>query len=204
MSNWQVRHRLGCSFPVSSADFWLCLRKFCGQADRGRLAGQRREFKFHRKSAAQYSTYTHSEELRPLKQIWHRTQHGIRPHGAHAGLNPHRRAARLGIRRPAVRQLRLVESPAPSGCRFSLPDGWCVPRRARITSAPRTDGQDGRGRQAGVGPAQLRSAAPRNKLAGHGWSSATACSVWRRFGRGGLSEEQGGFTPLHCSRCSRN
>ena len=43
---------LGCSFPVRSADFWLCLRKFCGQADRGRLAGQRREFKFHRKSAA--------------------------------------------------------------------------------------------------------------------------------------------------------
>ena len=24
----------------SSADFWLCLRKFCGEADRGRLAGQ--------------------------------------------------------------------------------------------------------------------------------------------------------------------
>ena len=36
-----------------SADFWLCLRKFSGQADRGRLAGQQREFKFHRKSAAQ-------------------------------------------------------------------------------------------------------------------------------------------------------
>ena len=101
-------------------------------------------------------------------------------------------AARPRIRRPAARQLRLVESPAPSGCRFSLPDGWCVLRRARITSAPRTEGQDGRGRQAGVGPAQLRSAAPRNKLAGHGWSSATACSVWRLFGRGGLSEEQGG------------
>ena len=106
--------------------------------------------------------------------------------------SPTAAAARPGTRRPAARQLRLVESPAPSGCRFSLPDGWCVPRRARITSAPRTDGQDGRGRQAGVGPAQLRSAAPRNKLAGHGWSGATACSVWRRFGRGGLSEEQGG------------
>ena len=43
----------GCSFPLSSADFWLCLRKFCGKADRGRLAGQRREFKTHRKSTAQ-------------------------------------------------------------------------------------------------------------------------------------------------------
>ena len=48
-----INHYLGCSFPVSSADFWLYLRKFCGQADRGGLAGQRREFKFHRKSAAQ-------------------------------------------------------------------------------------------------------------------------------------------------------
>ena len=44
---------LGCRFPVNSADFWLCLRKFCGKADRGRLAGQRREFKIHRKSTAQ-------------------------------------------------------------------------------------------------------------------------------------------------------
>ena len=34
--------------------FWLCLRKFCWEADRGRLAGQRREFKTHRKSTAQY------------------------------------------------------------------------------------------------------------------------------------------------------
>ena len=46
-------YELGCEFPVSSADFWLCLRKFCGKADRGRLAGQRREFKIHRKSTAQ-------------------------------------------------------------------------------------------------------------------------------------------------------
>ena len=52
----QLGHGLGCSFPVSSADFWLCLRKFCGQADRGRLAGQRREFKIHRKSTAQVMT----------------------------------------------------------------------------------------------------------------------------------------------------
>ena len=44
---------LGCRFPVNSADFWLCLRKFCGEADRGRLAGQWREFKTHRKSTAQ-------------------------------------------------------------------------------------------------------------------------------------------------------
>ena len=44
---------LGCSFPVTSADFWLCLRNFCGKADRGRLAGQRWEFKIHRKSTAQ-------------------------------------------------------------------------------------------------------------------------------------------------------
>ena len=44
---------LGCRFSVNSADFLLCLRKFCGQADRGRLAGQRREFKIHRKSTAQ-------------------------------------------------------------------------------------------------------------------------------------------------------
>ena len=47
---------LGCRFPVSSADFWLCLRKFCGEADRGRLAGQRREFKTRRKSTAQLRT----------------------------------------------------------------------------------------------------------------------------------------------------
>merc|ERR1711884_112479 len=46
-------HHLRCRFPVSSADFRLCLRKFCGQADRGRLAWQRREFKIHRKSTAQ-------------------------------------------------------------------------------------------------------------------------------------------------------
>ena len=45
--------KLGCRFPVNSADFWLCLSKFCGEADRGRLAGQRREFKIHRKSTAQ-------------------------------------------------------------------------------------------------------------------------------------------------------
>ena len=57
---------LGCSFPVSSADFWLCLRKFCGQADRGRLAGQRREFKFHRKSAAQI---VWCGDLKPVIQI---------------------------------------------------------------------------------------------------------------------------------------
>ena len=48
-----VQHYLGCWFPVSSADFWLCLCKFCGVADRGRLAGQRREFKTYRKSTAQ-------------------------------------------------------------------------------------------------------------------------------------------------------
>ena len=51
-----LTHWLGCRFPVSSADFWLCLRKFCGKADRGRLAGQRREFKIHRKSTAQEMT----------------------------------------------------------------------------------------------------------------------------------------------------
>ena len=44
---------LGCGFPVSSADFRLCLHKFCGEAERGRLAGQRREFKTYRKSTAQ-------------------------------------------------------------------------------------------------------------------------------------------------------
>ena len=49
----QVTYDLGCRFPVNSADFWLRLRKFCGEADRGRLAGQRREFKIHRKSTAQ-------------------------------------------------------------------------------------------------------------------------------------------------------
>ena len=48
---------LGCRFPVNSADFWLRLRKSCGKADRGRLAGQRREFKLHRKSTAQFNTY---------------------------------------------------------------------------------------------------------------------------------------------------
>ena len=44
---------LGCGFLVSSADFWLCLHKLCGKADRGRLARQQREFKTHRKSTAQ-------------------------------------------------------------------------------------------------------------------------------------------------------
>ena len=34
----------------------LYLRKFCGKADRGRLAGQRREFKTYRKSTAQAVT----------------------------------------------------------------------------------------------------------------------------------------------------
>ena len=48
-----VLDKLGCRFSVSSADFWLCLRKFCGKADRGRLAGQQRELKTHRKSIAQ-------------------------------------------------------------------------------------------------------------------------------------------------------
>ena len=47
---------LGCRFSVNSADFLLCLRKFCGQADRGRLAGQQREFKIYRKSTAQMMT----------------------------------------------------------------------------------------------------------------------------------------------------
>ena len=46
-------HFLGCRFPVNTADFWLCLRKFWSEADRGRLPGQRREFKTHRKSTAQ-------------------------------------------------------------------------------------------------------------------------------------------------------
>ena len=50
---YALLHYLGCRFPVNSADFWLCLRKFCGEADRRRLAGQRREFKIHRKSTAQ-------------------------------------------------------------------------------------------------------------------------------------------------------
>ena len=45
--------RLGCGYPVSSANFWVYLRKFCVKADIGRLAGQRREFKTHRKSTAQ-------------------------------------------------------------------------------------------------------------------------------------------------------
>ena len=49
----KMNYVLGCSFPVSSADFWLCLRKFCGEAGRGRLAGQWREFKTDRKSTAQ-------------------------------------------------------------------------------------------------------------------------------------------------------
>ena len=44
---------LGCRFPVSSADFWLCLCKFCGEADRGGLARQWREFKTYRKSTGQ-------------------------------------------------------------------------------------------------------------------------------------------------------
>ena len=48
-----LNYVLGCRFPVSSADFWLCLRKFCGEADKRRLAGQRREFKTYRKSTAQ-------------------------------------------------------------------------------------------------------------------------------------------------------
>ena len=46
-------YQLGCGFPVNSADFRLCLCKFCGKADRGRLAGQRWEFKTRRKSTAQ-------------------------------------------------------------------------------------------------------------------------------------------------------
>ena len=49
-------HDLGCRFPVNSADFWLCLHKFSGKADRGRLARQRREFKIHRKSTPQHKT----------------------------------------------------------------------------------------------------------------------------------------------------
>ena len=55
---------LGCGFLVSSADFWLCLHKLCGKADRGRLARQQREFKTHRKSTAQYyvTFYEHSSE----------------------------------------------------------------------------------------------------------------------------------------------
>ena len=36
--------------------FWLCLRKFCGEADRVRLAGQRQEFKTYWKSTAQFIT----------------------------------------------------------------------------------------------------------------------------------------------------
>ena len=44
---------LGCRFPVSWADFRLCLCKLCSEADRGRLAGQRREFKTYRKSTPQ-------------------------------------------------------------------------------------------------------------------------------------------------------
>ena len=51
-----VENHLGCRFPVNSADVWLCLRKFYGKADRGRLAGQRREFKIHRKNTAQKIT----------------------------------------------------------------------------------------------------------------------------------------------------
>ena len=47
---------LGCGFPVNSADFWLCLHKFCGLADRGRLVGQWRKFKTCRKSTAQSMT----------------------------------------------------------------------------------------------------------------------------------------------------
>ena len=49
---------LGCEFPVSRADFGLCLRKFRGKVDkvdRGGLAKQRREFKTYRKSTAQMS-----------------------------------------------------------------------------------------------------------------------------------------------------
>ena len=49
-------YHLGCRFPVTSADFWLCLRKFCGEADRGKLAGQWWEFKIYRKSTAQTIT----------------------------------------------------------------------------------------------------------------------------------------------------
>ena len=34
LKDMDVSVGLGCKFPVSSADFWLCLRKFCGEADR--------------------------------------------------------------------------------------------------------------------------------------------------------------------------
>ena len=43
---------LGSGFPVSSTDFWLFLCKFCGEADTGRLAGLKREFKTYRESTA--------------------------------------------------------------------------------------------------------------------------------------------------------
>ena len=56
-----INNDLGCRFPVSSADFWLCLRKFCVEADRGRLAGQGREFITYRKSTAQIMG--HSKKL---------------------------------------------------------------------------------------------------------------------------------------------
>ena len=54
----KVSNSLGCAFLVSSADFRLCLHKFCGEADRGRLAGQRGEFKTYRKSTAQLIDHT--------------------------------------------------------------------------------------------------------------------------------------------------
>ena len=52
-----------------SADFWLCLRKFCGEADRGRLAGQRREFKIQRKSTAQ-SINVYCSLTKDLINLW--------------------------------------------------------------------------------------------------------------------------------------
>ena len=63
---------LGCGFPVSLADFRLCLHKFCGEADRGRLAGQRGEFKTHRKSTAQVvvQSATKSYEWQALPGGW--------------------------------------------------------------------------------------------------------------------------------------
>ena len=110
--------------------------------------------------------------------------------------SPTAAAARLGTRRPAARQLRLVESPAPSGCRFSLPARWMVRTAARADNICSADGRTGRSRQAGwswTSTASLCGGA--TQQTGWPWMeqcSATACSVWRRFGRGGLSEEQGG------------
>ena len=60
--------KLGCGYPVSYQFVYTISADICGEADKGGVARQRREFKTYRKSTAQQMTHISGKEELDVKE----------------------------------------------------------------------------------------------------------------------------------------